>query len=167
MFFDISITILLYLTNQANHMKSRLFNNFGISFTFLLLMTFSIGAQAQLDFTPRSDKARVVPSGKGQTFSRAFFTADNFHFVQFGVYPMTTQWRNILAPSGIGQVWLIIHYSTQIQGKEEQGAFYIVKPFPSAELARDYVARYKKEGIDCWYNPQLYSVPFTIMGITY
>lgn len=148
-------------------MKSRLFNNPSIPFIFLLMMTLSIGVQAQLDFTPRSDKARVVPPGKGQTFSRAFFTADDFHFVQFGVYPMTANWRDILAPKGIGQVWLIIHYSTQIEGKPEQGAFYIVKPFPSAELARSYSAKYKKEGIDSWYNPQLHGVPFTIMGITY
>ncbi|MCI4667534.1 MAG: hypothetical protein MRZ79_05180 [Bacteroidia bacterium] len=149
-------------------MKSRLsINNLILPLLFVAFMFFSSGVQAQLDFTPRSDKSRVVDPGKGQTFSRAFFTADNFHFVQFGVYPMGANWRDILAPSKIGQVWLIIHYSTQIKGKPEQGAYYIVKPFPSAGLARDYVAKYKKLGIDCWYNPQLHGVPFTIMGITY
>ncbi len=139
------------------------------TFPLLFIFLFALGSplRAQLTYTPRSDEARMIDPGQGQEFTRAFFDANNFHFVQFGVYPLTVNRRKILAPSGIGQIWLIEHKSTQIRGRRYRGAFYIVKAFPSAGLARAYADKYKKQGIDCWYNPKLFDVPFTLWGITY
>lgn len=136
-----------------------------IAFSGMMMAAGSV--KAQLTYTPRGDDPRVVDPGQGQEFNRAFFDCKNFHFVQFGVYPKSVNWRRILAPSGLGQIWLIEHAGTQIRGRYMKGAYYIVKAFPTAQLARSYATQYKKQGIDCWYNPELFDVPFTLWGITY
>lgn len=134
--------------------------------SLLFLSLCFVEMQAQLVYTTRSGASRMIDPGKGQEFSRNFIPASSFHFVQFGVYPSTTNWRDIMAPHNVGQVWLIHHGQTIVKGSTANGAYYIVKPFATAMEARQYAARYKKTGIDAWFNPDLTGAPFVLHAFT-
>lgn len=112
------------------------------------------------------EKTRIIPKGVGQVFSLDFTPVTEFHFVQFGVYPIKTDWRKIKAPEQIGQVWLIRHNETIIKGVDEIGGYYIVKPYPNRTEADAAVSTFRSRKIRCWYNPDLTGANFTLVGFT-
>lgn len=134
--------------------------------TFLLLWcSNTIFAQC---LSPKGeDIRRVIDPGTGQEFSGGFIPIEDFHFVQFAVYTGDRNPAEMRPPQGIGQVWLIAHYGTEIRnGKDHYGALYIVKPFTNAIIAEEAAIQYNKQGIECWYNPALTNSNFSIMRCT-
>lgn len=113
-----------------------------------------------------SDMIRVINPGTGQNFSRDFICSTCFHFVQFGVYQANTDKYDIRAPQDVGEVWLIRHDKTMVKGNTQPGAYYIVKAFSSENEARLFANNCKKEGLDCWYNPNLTGTEFDLLSIT-
>ncbi len=115
-------------------------------------------------FTYRGlNKEREVKSGSGQEFDSPFTRIPDFHFVQFAVYPASTNPDKLMAPKGIGEVWLIYHRDTKI--KNQYGAFYIVKAFQNLADAKTAIATYKRLKINCWYNKDLTGATFELVGV--
>ncbi len=112
-------------------------------------------------------KERYIPPGKGQVFDRDLLPVYDFHFVQFGVYPREkVNPYTLRAPSQAGHCWVILHNETVIKGVGSPGAYYIVKPFLSEVRARQYVDILKRMGVECWYNPELTGVSFSLISMT-
>lgn len=136
---------------------------------FVFLCFFGI-SNAQIDgtFTYNGDrKARIITPGVGKEYSENFIFFNDLHFVQFGVYSSDYNRYEIKAPKDAGQVWLIFHRDTQVRKTDDLGgAYYIAKPFGTAEEARAAVKAFKSKQIDAWYNPELTNVEFILIGIT-
>lgn len=134
----------------------------------VLFVLFIVGVSfAQLSYD-KEDKTRTIPPGKGQVFTESFHAITDFHFVQFGVYPFKGQQIDkIKAPKQAGQVWLILHTGTTIKGmKDNEGAYYIVKPYLTDADAKAAAKAFSEKGIKCWYNPDLTKASFTLIGAT-
>ncbi len=108
------------------------------------------------------NNVRIIPPGKGDEYNEDFVQINQFHFVQFAVYNITKNWRDIRAPEIDDQLWLIEDPYTIVQGSPERGAYYIVKPCNSPFEAQNIAAKYKSNGIDCFYNRELSNISFII-----
>jgi len=108
------------------------------------------------------NNVRIIPPGKGNEYSEDFVQVNHFYFVQFAVYNINKNWREIRAPETDEQLWLIEHPDTYVQGNQVRGAYYIVKPCNSEAEAQAVVARYKRRGIDCFFNRELSNISFII-----
>lgn len=129
---------------------------------FAFALCFAGHLQAQWIYQGSSTE-RNIPDGKGQEFDRPFIDIKEIYFVQFAVYPNSVDPFSLGAPN-VGQVWIIYHRESVVKG--ENGAFYIVKPYPSEADARSAAKSIKKLGIDCWYNSALTGETFTLIGTT-
>ena len=127
------------------------------------LLIFGLGLLNAQWIYKGNDRERAVPPGKGKEYQRPFMDVGEIHFVQFAVYPGSVNPFELGAPN-LGQVWIIYHRETKVKG--EYGAFYIVKPFGTADDARRAVARYKNMKYDCWYNSELTGATFNLIGTT-
>ncbi len=108
------------------------------------------------------NNVRIIPPGKGDEYNEDFVQVNQFYFVQFAVYNINRDWREIHAPETDEQLWLIEHPDTYVQGNQVRGAYYIVKPCNSEAEAQAVVARYKRRGIDCFFNRELSNISFII-----
>lgn len=136
-----------------------------IIFCFIFLFFTHFGF-AQLEHRANKNQ-RTIPPGRGQEFAKEFkFVDEKFYFIQFGVYPAIVNKRTIKAPIGVRDVWLIEHSFTSVKSISERGAFYIVKPYPTADSAKGAARWFKSRGIDCWYNEKLTGASFTLIGFS-
>lgn len=133
-------------------------------FLFAMLSISVLSAQKEFEYKG-IDSTRVIPRGRGQFFTHRFVLVDDYHFVQFAVHP-EKDLRRLKAPdpAKVGETWLIRHEDTVIKGSLRKGAIYIVKPYESGEAAKLDVAKFKKIGFECWYNPELTGLRISLLG---
>lgn len=150
-----------WLTKQKiKHLRYSLF-------IFVFVIFCAASAVGQELYYRSGEKTRTILPGLGQEYNEPLIPVDKFFFVQFGVYEEgNLNPHEIKAPSGIGQVWLIFHQGTVVHGKENRGAYYIVKPFSSIEEAQRAISSYRESGMECWYNPALTGASFQLISAT-
>ncbi len=149
-----------------------------ISTAFLLMISICLFSQTQngelkMEWTKEynhKDERKIIPKKHGLEYTKAFVSIQSIqsiHLIQFAVYPIDVNPKDLFAPENVGQVWLIKHPNTTILNHpKSKGAYYIVQPCASPKEARRKVVLYKRKGIDCWYNEKLAETPFSIIGLS-
>ena len=119
---------------------------------------------------PGEKKSRNIKGGRGKEYSGPFnhLRDTKFYFVQFAVYPSTTDPNVLGAPPSniIGQTWIIRHEDTKVQTISRRGGIYIVKAFTQKEEAMRCAKKFNSSGIECFYNKDLDGIQFDLIAFT-
>jgi hypothetical protein len=104
---------------------------------------------------------RTIAKGAGQEGNAQFTPVGELHFVQFAVYCRDTPVDKAPTIEGLYLLW---HPGSNCPDGAK-GASYIVKGYTTPEEAKNAMANFKSQGIDCWYNPALSGAEVEIIGI--